>query len=119
MRISLLTVVNLRLHVRTSASPMMGHIQLELEALYKLSQELTSGENVELCSSFEIEINGSELTVISFVRNLSEYLLTIEGEGKDMSVILRSTDIPELFIALPAPAVLHIGSAPELVGDLC
>lgn len=98
---------------------MMGHIQLELEALYKLSQELTSGKEVELYSSFGIEVNGSDLTVISFVRNLSEYLLTIEGDGDDMSVTLRSTDIPELFIALPAPAVLHIGSMPELVGDLC
>lgn len=98
---------------------MMGHIQLELEALYKLSQELTSGKEVELHSSFDIEVSGAELTVISFVRNLSEYLLTIEGKGQDMTVTLRSTDIPELFIALPAPAVLHIGSTPALVGDLC
>lgn len=98
---------------------MMGHIQLELEALYKLSQELTGGKEVELFSSFEMDINGSGLTVVSFVRNLSEYLLTIEGEGENMSVALRSTEIPELFIALPAPAVLHIGSTPELVGDLC
>jgi hypothetical protein len=97
---------------------MVGHVQLELEALYRLAQELVAGNSVDIDYSFDISIDSTDICVAQIQRGPSTYLLTVEGSGKEMSLAIRSTEICELLITLPAPTYLSVGEAIE-IGDLC
>lgn len=99
-------------------SPMVGHVQLELEALYRLAQELVEGNSVDIDYSFDISIDSKDVCVAQIQRGCSTYLLTVEGSGEEMSLVIRSTEIYELLITLPAPAYFSVGEEIE-IGDLC
>jgi hypothetical protein len=100
------------------ASPMLGHIQLELEALYKLSQELVNGDAVDVDYSFDMEVDNQEICVIQIQRGCSTYLLTSESSEKGRDLVLRSTEIPELLISLPSPVYFAVAEPAE-IGDFC
>ena len=99
-------------------SPMVGHIESELKELYSLSSRIISSQEVEYDSSHDLKIDGKSVTAISIRSSLNEYLLTIEGSGEEMLMTLRSTAIPELYIQLPKPLYVSIGSAVSLE-ELC
>ena len=99
-------------------SPMAGHIGAELNALATLAETLISGEYLEVESNFEYEEDGVKITVMPVMLNLREYLFTIEERGDEMSMQLRSTQIPELLISLPAPLLVKFGK-PMVLEELC
>lgn len=95
-------------------SLMTGQICDELVDLVSLAERIISGEEIEVSES--IEINGVDVLII--FSNLKEFILTIEGSKEDMSIVLRSSIIPELAITLPTPVYVNLGE-PVIVGDLC
>jgi hypothetical protein len=97
---------------------MIGHMQVELEALYKLAQELIVGDPVNIDYSFDLEINGQDVNVVQILRGCSTYLLTSESDEKGLNLVLRSTEIPDLLITLPSPICYSLGNALE-IGDFC
>mgnify|MGYP001216769594 FL=1 len=97
---------------------MAGHIGAELNALATLAETLISGEYLEVESNFEYEEDGVKITVMPVMLNLREYLFTIEERGDEMSMQLRSTQIPELLISLPAPLLVKFGK-PMVLEELC
>jgi len=99
-------------------SPMAGHIEAELNALATLAETLISGEYLEVESTFEYEEDGVKVTVMPVVLDLTEYLFTIEESGEEMTIQLRSTQIPELMISLPSPLMVKFGK-PVALGELC
>lgn len=97
---------------------MAGHIGAELDALRIIAETLISGDYLEVDDTFEFEEKGVKMTVMSVIHNLVEYLFTIEERGNDMTMQLRSTQIPELLISLPAPLVVKFGK-PIALEELC
>ena len=95
-------------------SLMTGQICSELVDLVALAERVISGEEIEISES--IEINGVDVLII--FSNFKEFILTIEGSKEDMSIILRSSTIPELAITLPTPVYVNLGK-PVIMGDLC
>jgi hypothetical protein len=97
---------------------MSGHVEAELKVLTQLAQSLISGDDLVIEETFEYERQGVRITVMPVYRKLVEYLFTIEERGDVMTLQLRSTQIPDLFIALPSPLVVQFG-APVTVEELC
>ena len=97
---------------------MAGHIEAELNALAALAETLISGEYLEVESTFEYEEGGVKVTVMPVMLNLTEYLFTIEERGDEMTMQLRSTQIPELLISLPAPLLVKFGK-PVALEEMC
>jgi len=97
---------------------MAGHIEAELNALATLAETLISGEYLEVESTFEYEEDGVKVTVMPVVLDLTEYLFTIEERGEEMTIQLRSTQIPELMISLPSPLMVKFGK-PVALEELC
>jgi hypothetical protein len=100
----------------TVSGPMIAHIQLELEALYKLAQELIVGGSVIFDCAFDMTIDDDDISVIQIHRNNGTYLLTIEGSGNNMALALRSTELTDLLITLPSPVYLTVGKTMK-IGD--
>lgn len=98
----------------TASGPMMAHIQLELEALYKLAQELIVGGPVIFDYSFDMTLDDDDISVIQIHQNNSTYLLTIENSGSDMALALRSTEITDLLITLPSPMYVAVGKTAKM-----
>tara|TARA_X000001036_G_scaffold400282_1_gene404534 strand:+ start:903 stop:1196 length:294 start_codon:yes stop_codon:yes gene_type:complete len=97
---------------------MSGHVESELKVLMQLAQSLISGECLEIEEAFEYQQGGIKITAMPIYHKLVEYIFTIEERGDVMTLQLRSTQIPELFIALPSPLVVQFG-APVTVEELC
>lgn len=97
---------------------MAGHVEAELNALTTLAETLISGEYLEVESTFEYEEDGVKVTVMPVIINLTEYLFTIEERGDEMTMQLRSTQIPELMISLPSPLMVKFGK-PIALEELC
>tara|TARA_B100001287_G_scaffold227335_1_gene197248 strand:+ start:542 stop:823 length:282 start_codon:yes stop_codon:yes gene_type:complete len=93
---------------------MAGQICDELLDMVALAERIITGEELEVSESFDH--NGVDILVI--FSNLKEFLLTVEGEGNDMNVVLRSVNIPELTLGLPKPVYVNMGS-PLVVEDFC
>ena len=91
---------------------MAGHVEAELNALTALAETLISGEYLEY------EEDGVKVTVMPVIINLTEYLFTIEERGGEMTMQLRSTQIPELMISLPSPLMVKFGK-PIALEELC
>jgi len=96
----------------------MGHIESELRVLSDLAYHLISGEYLEAEETIEYEDRGTKVTAMPVYRNFVEYLFTIEESENDMKMAIRSTVIPELFIALPSPLVVKFGT-PIALEELC
>ena len=73
-----------------------------------------AGEEVEISESFEYE----DTDVLVIQSSLKEFILTVDGSGKDMKITLRSVEIPELVIGLPTPVYVNLGK-PIIVEDFC
>ncbi len=99
-------------------TPTTSRIEAELRVLSDLAYHLISGEYLEAEETIEYEDDGSKVTVMPVFRNFVEYLFTIEESPGDMKMAIRSTLIPELFIALPSPLVVKFG-APIAMEELC
>tara|TARA_Y100001937_G_C6882594_1_gene225443 strand:+ start:149 stop:442 length:294 start_codon:yes stop_codon:yes gene_type:complete len=97
---------------------MSGHVEAELSVLTHLAKSLISGECLEIEETFEYQQGGVKITAMPIYHKLVEYIFTIEERDDVMTLQLRSTQIPELFIALPSPLVVKIGS-PIAVEELC
>ena len=97
---------------------MSGHISSELQALKDLAEYLISGEYLEVEETFEYEEKGTKITAMPVYRDLVEYLFTIEESKGSMLLTRRSTQIPELFISLPAPLLVKFG-APQVLEEMC
>lgn len=95
-------------------SLMAGQICAELVDLVSLAERVISGEEIEITES--IEVNGVDVLII--FSGLKEFILTIEGSKEDMSIILRSSIIPDLAITLPTPVYVNLGE-PVIMEDLC
>ena len=92
----------------------------ELSALVRMAGEILSGEPLAFDYSLDIDMGDEEITVIHMSKGGTEYLLTIEGSGVHAKVVLRSIEIPELLVSLPAPVYIAVGD--ELVtpgGEIC
>ena len=95
-------------------SLMAGQICAELVDLVSLAERIISGEEIEITES--VEVNGVDVLII--FSNLKEFILTIESSNEDMSIILRSSIIPDLAITLPTPVYVNLGE-PIIMEDLC
>ena len=95
-------------------SLMAGQICADLVDLVSLAERIISGEEIEITES--VEVNGVDVLII--FSNLKEFILTIEGSNEDMSIILRSSIIPDLAITLPTPVYVNLGE-PIIMEDLC
>ena len=95
-------------------SLMAGQICSELVDLVSLAERVISGEEIEITES--IEVNGVDVLII--FSGLKEFILTIEGSKEDISIILRSSIIPDLAITLPTPVYVNLGK-PVILEDLC
>jgi hypothetical protein len=95
-------------------SLMSGHICSELLDLVALAERVIAGEEVEISESFEYE----DTDVLVIQSSLKEFILTVDGSGKDMKITLRSVEIPELVIGLPTPVYVNLGK-PIIVEDFC
>lgn len=93
---------------------MTSQLTQEMERLFALSKILCEGNELEVIESHEIDN-----TSVMFVNYLlHEYMITVEGSGKDMVLCVRSISIPELYLRLPPPAYVRIGNLIALE-DLC
>ena len=93
-------------------------IAVELRVLSGLVAHVVSGEYLEVDDTFEYEEGGTKITAMPIQRDSVEYLFTIEETASSLTLAMRSTRMPELFIALPCPLVIKFGVA-QVMGDLC
>jgi len=97
---------------------MAGHVESEMKALYALSMLIVSGASFEIEASHEYQEGSTKIIAMPIVRGANEYLFTIEETGDDMLIALRSTQIPTLFVSLPAPLMINFADSTSME-DLC
>jgi len=97
---------------------MAGHVESEMRALYALSMHIVSGASFQVEASHEYQEGGTKIIAMPIVRGANEYLFTIEETDDDMLIALRSTQIPTLFVSLPAPLMINFNDSPSME-DLC
>ncbi len=89
-----------------------------MKALYALSMLIVSGASFEIEASHEYQEGSTKIIAMPIVRGANEYLFTIEETGDDMLIALRSTQIPTLFVSLPAPLMINFADSTSME-DLC
>ena len=99
-------------------TPVAGHIEAEFRVLSDLANTLISGKYIEIEDTLEYQDGDTKVTVMPVYQKSVEYLFTIEETTNSMKITLRSTRLPELFIALPSPLVVRFGG-PEVLEELC
>ena len=97
---------------------MAGHVESEMRALYALSMHIVSGASFEVEESHEYREGETTITAMPLRRGETEYLFTIEQTGGDMIIAVRSTQIPSLFVSLPAPLMINFNDSASME-DLC
>ena len=97
---------------------MAGHVESEMRALYALSMHIVSGASFQVEESHEYQEGATKIIAMPIVRGANEYLFTIEETDDDMLIALRSTQIPTLFVSLPAPLMINFHDSPSME-DLC
>ena len=100
-------------------SPTVDCIESELRVLADLAYRLISGQYLKAEETIEYQDRGTKVTAMPVYINSVQYLFTIEESKKDMKMTIRSTLIPELFIALPSPLVVKFGAPVPMLGELC
>lgn len=93
---------------------MTSHLTQEMDRLFALTKTICEGNEIEINESQEVE----GISVMFVSHSLHEYMLTLEGSGKDMMLCVRSVEIPELYVRLPPPAFVRFGEMITLEG-LC
>jgi hypothetical protein len=97
-----------------------SEIHSELAALCAMSTDLINGKEMRVDYSIDIDMGDEEITVIQIVRDGIEYMMTCEGKGQHAKIVLRSLQVPELLVSLPAPIYMLVGE--ELLtrgGEVC
>jgi len=97
---------------------MASHVESEMRALYALSMHIVSGASFEVEESHEYQEGATKIIAMPIVRGANEYLFTIEETDDDMLIALRSTQIPTLFVSLPAPLMINFSDSSPME-DLC
>ena len=97
---------------------MASHVESEMRALYALSMHIVSGASFEVEESHEYREGATKIIAMPIVRGANEYLFTIEETDDDMLIALRSTQIPTLFVSLPAPLMINFSDSSPME-DLC